>query len=376
MNKCTWNRLLAVLMTAVLCLGLQAGLLADRQYFAGLTAEAIDVVYGNAIAYQQADSRWGSYPFVRRDPDNLNKLQDDDLNNSIAKAACSLLSCVNCVNYKTGVFINPTELADYAIKNGYRVWPQDGVVTTFFKAFCDNFGSRAGFSYKTSTTSASAALEYVRNGNTAVYNIPGHYIAVVDYNASYDMYLILDSAAGSQKRAPYILGHADTKCQRNGSAWTGVAWVKGPFLTSSDKYYLAFSAFIFSYSGASGGSVSSSGGTDGSIAPYPRPTVTLKNGSRGDDVKWLQYCLNKYFNLNAGAEDGIFGQNTENAVIAFQRKFSLDDDGMFGPASRSKMVEEIEKILNPPATTTTTTTTTTTLLQLLDFLLFKNRNIK
>lgn len=55
---------------------------------------------------------------------------------------------------------------------------------------------------------------------------------------------------------------------------------------------------------------------------YTEPTETLKRGSRGDGVKWLQWTLNnKGYSL---ALDGIFGENTENAVIDFQKKYFVD----------------------------------------------------
>ena len=50
---------------------------------------------------------------------------------------------------------------------------------------------------------------------------------------------------------------------------------------------------------------------------------TLKLGSKGDSVKWLQKALN----LTA---DGIFGKGTETAVKQFQAKNNLTADGVVG----------------------------------------------
>lgn len=50
---------------------------------------------------------------------------------------------------------------------------------------------------------------------------------------------------------------------------------------------------------------------------------TVKNGSRGDDVKALQTALG----ITA---DGIFGKNTEAAVKAFQKAHGLEADGIVG----------------------------------------------
>lgn len=57
---------------------------------------------------------------------------------------------------------------------------------------------------------------------------------------------------------------------------------------------------------------------------------TLKRGSRGEYV----LCWQRYLNLCGffcGAEDGIFGENTERAVKDFQAAHGLKADGIIGP---------------------------------------------
>lgn len=60
----------------------------------------------------------------------------------------------------------------------------------------------------------------------------------------------------------------------------------------------------------------------------------LKKGSRGSSVKILQYylCFLNYFNLKLPyvAVDGIFGNETRDAVLAFQSLYGLDVDGIVG----------------------------------------------
>lgn len=60
----------------------------------------------------------------------------------------------------------------------------------------------------------------------------------------------------------------------------------------------------------------------------------LKKGSRGPSVKILQYylCFLSYFNLKLPyvAVDGIFGNETRDAVLAFQSLYGLDVDGIVG----------------------------------------------
>ena len=70
------------------------------------------------------------------------------------------------------------------------------------------------------------------------------------------------------------------------------------------------------------------GGTVASGAPYPG--VMLRRGSSGRHVMTLQSMLNQ--RMVAGlVVDGIFGQLTQKAVIAFQNDASLDQDGIVGP---------------------------------------------
>lgn len=71
-------------------------------------------------------------------------------------------------------------------------------------------------------------------------------------------------------------------------------------------------------------------------AAYPVPVRTLRKGSKGDDVKWLQARLNAY-----GAHlatDGAFGKLTDSAVRSFQKKKGLTIDGIVGPVTRKALM--------------------------------------
>ena len=59
---------------------------------------------------------------------------------------------------------------------------------------------------------------------------------------------------------------------------------------------------------------------------------TLFLGSTGPNVKLVQSLLNK-IGYNAGPVDGDFGQQTKNAVTAFQRNNGLVADGVVGPST-------------------------------------------
>ena len=58
----------------------------------------------------------------------------------------------------------------------------------------------------------------------------------------------------------------------------------------------------------------------------------VKKGARGNITTWIQ--------LRCGATpDGIFGNDTENAVKWMQRKWNINDDGIVGPNTWRKLLE-------------------------------------
>lgn len=67
---------------------------------------------------------------------------------------------------------------------------------------------------------------------------------------------------------------------------------------------------------------------------FPLPTTTLKRGSRGEDVKWLQQKLTEK-GYPVGTIDGIFGAKTEQAVKSFQTDVFVD--GIVGNLTLEKL---------------------------------------
>ena len=83
--------------------------------------------------------------------------------------------------------------------------------------------------------------------------------------------------------------------------------------------------------------------------PYPVPTRILKKTvpcMRGNDVKWLQWELIQAGFLSATNSkgqsniDGIFGNDTKIALIAYQKAHGLLDDGKAGSATRYAMLND------------------------------------
>jgi peptidoglycan hydrolase-like protein with peptidoglycan-binding domain len=68
---------------------------------------------------------------------------------------------------------------------------------------------------------------------------------------------------------------------------------------------------------------------------YPIGKPTLKEGSKGEDVKTIQGFLKSPLlnNIYTGASDGIFGAKTTEAVIKAQKGGNIKADGIVGQAT-------------------------------------------
>ncbi|MCL2775216.1 MAG: peptidoglycan-binding protein, partial [Oscillospiraceae bacterium] len=85
------------------------------------------------------------------------------------------------------------------------------------------------------------------------------------------------------------------------------------------------------------------------------PSILLKLGSVGDDVALMQRYLNalgqRYTVIPQQTVDGIFGNNMQRAVIAFQQLFGLTADGIIGRITWDRIVAEYNKLpTSPPST--------------------------
>jgi len=76
--------------------------------------------------------------------------------------------------------------------------------------------------------------------------------------------------------------------------------------------------------------------------------ATLYNGCSGEEVRAMQQTLIDLGYLK-GKADGKFGNKTEDAVKAFQRKNGLTPDGLAGKDTRS-LLESVQKNRSTPAT--------------------------
>lgn len=74
-------------------------------------------------------------------------------------------------------------------------------------------------------------------------------------------------------------------------------------------------------------------------AGYP----TVRYGSKGNYVCTAQDALNA-LGFTTGGLDGVFGNNTRNAVLTFQSRNGLSADGILGPLTWSKLMSQANGI--------------------------------
>lgn len=100
------------------------------------------------------------------------------------------------------------------------------------------------------------------------------------------------------------------------------------------------------------------------VTPSPTPTVkpptkTLRPGDKDEEVKLLQQRL-KDLGYYTGNITGVYNDATTEAVKAFQKKSSLEEDGVLGPITRTVLYGVNAIYAVPTAIPVSTPTPTTT----------------
>ena len=88
----------------------------------------------------------------------------------------------------------------------------------------------------------------------------------------------------------------------------------------------------------------------------------IRFGCAGDDVLYLQQSLNR-LGYNCGNVDGIFGNNTKKAVLAFQQDHGLEYDGIVGNNTWSELELCLSQLNNAPIVATDASTAINKLIQ-------------
>lgn len=72
---------------------------------------------------------------------------------------------------------------------------------------------------------------------------------------------------------------------------------------------------------------------DTGVCPYEYPAITIKYTMQGNEVKWLQWMLNRHgYNLKV---DGVYGRKTLDAVKGFQKSHNLVVDSLAGKKTKN-----------------------------------------
>lgn len=75
-------------------------------------------------------------------------------------------------------------------------------------------------------------------------------------------------------------------------------------------------------------------------APELPPDGTYRRGDQGDSVLAIQQAL-AALGFDPGGADGVFGAQTEQAVVAFQGSVDLTADGIVGPATLQALTQAL-----------------------------------
>ncbi len=75
--------------------------------------------------------------------------------------------------------------------------------------------------------------------------------------------------------------------------------------------------------------------------PYAEPKKDIQYGAKGNNVRWVQWHLNHAAGEKLSV-DGDFGKLTKAAVLRFQKKQKLVQDGIVGPKTRAALKKAVK----------------------------------
>lgn len=74
--------------------------------------------------------------------------------------------------------------------------------------------------------------------------------------------------------------------------------------------------------------------------PYAEPMKSVRYGTRGSGVCWVQWHLNQTMKSRLKI-DGVFGRLTKAAVLSFQKRMKLTQDGIVGAKTRAALKKAV-----------------------------------
>ena len=138
----------------------------------------------NLQVFVQFDPVWAKHHYG-------NETTKDTDTNNFCTSGCGIFATVNAIYSLSGHFPDPYDLAKYASDKHYRI-EDCGTDSGFFKAAAEKFGYKYGFSYDGHGESFKELKKKLKAGDTAIVYLPGHYGAIVDYNAKKNKFLLMD----------------------------------------------------------------------------------------------------------------------------------------------------------------------------------------
>lgn len=172
------------------------------------------VEYYTPECYQQAKDLWSNYTIG---------------GGSIGDNGCGIISLTNAVNYVTGNYIDPIELANYAYSiDAYNGSMGGGTARWILYNQLDAYEKKYGFEVieagRDSNVLFPKFINHLKNGGVTVAHVYGHFIAIVGYNEIDKTYLVYDCAANPTKRQSYPYGTWMTETQLTTLQYMTVDW--------------------------------------------------------------------------------------------------------------------------------------------------------
>ncbi len=127
---------------------------------------------------------------------------------TLYKTGCGIFSLSNAVGYLTGKRIDVPTAAKWAHSiNAYNVNGGDGTYRlVLYPKVQAKYGAQYGFTLNCNGgqgwwagSSSSVLKQHLANGGVAIGHVPGHFIAIVDYNYTTNKFHVLDSAPSTAR---------------------------------------------------------------------------------------------------------------------------------------------------------------------------------
>lgn len=265
----------------------------------------------NKAIYRQADSRWGKLPYPSG-------------GYTMAGSGCGCCAVTHCaIENPTYAKYTPADVRKFMVQYatqghgtkwvgiteglkhyGYNVhWNQKDTMSDIWKVL------------KTSLNRGVLLMGSSRGGSKRIlWTTGGHYIAFVDWKYEGGDYWFYIKDSGGRWKDGKRDGWFSYKQHLKGDVRN--VWVCTSYKTAPKPAPTPSKPAKGTYTGVI-------------------PTPTIKKGTRGDKVKYLQKFLNWYGGYGL-AVDGISGTNTVNAIKKFQTAEGIKADGIYGKNSYAK----------------------------------------